>query len=167
MTMDATRLPAAVTLRTTADGLPADGLLVLVCLKMARKNDFDVVAGPSGPGGRLHLTAAALWDEVERTLRQFPADYHDPEAADGLTGVIEVMPMAAGDVTAALEAVELYGAVVPYPDGYAVRLRTAAARLDLLTAERVEVEVLNSTGAGVRYRTVSRPTDRAPLARTA
>lgn len=161
------RLPAAIDLRTTADGAPAEGLLVLVSLKMGRKNDFEVVAGPSGPGGRLRVTAAELRAEIERTLRQLPADYHDPSAADGLTGVIELMPMAVTDVEAAEAAVAVFGRAVSYPVGYSDRLAAARSRLARLTAERIDIEIDDPNDGRVRFHTTSRPAGRAPLARTA
>ena len=105
-----------IRLRTLLNRAPAGGLQVSLTLRMSRKNDFQLIVGPSDEAGALSVS----WQEIEEDCRAtksfFLIDYWDLRA--GFTGEIEMWPLSLDEVNGALAAYQQFKEFTSYPPDY-------------------------------------------------
>jgi hypothetical protein len=134
------RLPDRLIVTGRADGKPLSGLLILLSIVMTRKNDFNMVLGPTGPKGVIQVSKKKMEEEIKRSLEMFPMDY---EAMSLFAGELSLSAMNLLQIDSALNAYDLFHAASehPYPKGYRKKLETAWSRLYRLAPKRLDVEV--------------------------
>jgi hypothetical protein len=157
-------LPQQLTITGLADGVPTHGLMVLVTLRMYRKNDYDIVVGPTDRAGKVVVTRPQIEKEVGASLRLFPSDY-EPLTGGHETGfahAIEVGVMGYDDLVNALDAYRDFNQVSSYPTGYDVILTDAYSRLRELSPREVSAEV---GGTSLRKHQIAVVARHTPLVR--
>jgi hypothetical protein len=137
-------LPKRFTISCTADDAPAARLMILVHLRMRRKNPHTAVVGPTHANGEETVSGVELKREADAAVELFPTDYEPLDSPDGFAGEIEVRPMTLDQLGAAIRAFDLYSQVpgsAHYPKGHRKKLTDGLASLVALNPRRLEVRV--------------------------
>jgi len=115
------------------------GAWVRVTLGMSRRNDFNLLAGPADPDGRIAVPAEALETEIEKIRDLFLMDYAGLDAWDGS---IRVAVLSREDVERALSAADIWGWVAGVRSKEELRaLREFGKVLQDLAGEELTVRV--------------------------
>jgi hypothetical protein len=148
------RLPTWLKLICRADGAPTRGMFVTVRLKMSRKNDFSVLAGPTDEHGAAVLTREEIDRSVEWDRNTFVMDY---TGLGDSTGEIVISPLSRKELHRAMDAYKLFrSANPPYPPRYPQRLQEALQTLETIVPATLSVEVEHD-GEGIQVRTLETP----------
>jgi hypothetical protein len=102
-------LPEELTIVASAGREPLAGAWVRATLTMTRKNDFNLLVGPTDSEGRVIATRADLTSQMTQIRDLFLMDYAGPEAWDGS---IRVAVLSRDDVETALSAFDVWGTTV-------------------------------------------------------
>ncbi len=142
------RLPNKLHITCSANGRPLSDELVLITIKSARKNNFDLVFGPTDTNGSLLVTREELIKQAmdEKSIAQM--DYGDPEY--DFAGEIVVAPMTLEDIDRALKAYKFFREFMAYPIAWEKHLkRSKEILLKLPKDATVEVNVEHD-GRGIK-----------------
>ena len=142
------RLPNKLLITCSANGRPLPDELVLITIKSAHKNNFDLVFGPTDTNGSLLVTRGELIKQAmdEKSIAQM--DYGDPE--HDFAGEIIVAPMTPEDIDRALKAYKFFREFTAYPIAWEKHLkRSKEILLKLPKDATVEVHVEHD-GRGIK-----------------
>ena len=131
-------LPDQLTIVGIADGTPTAGLLILLTVKMLRKNHYTVLLGPTLAEGVITTTKKHLESEMSESRELFPMDY---ETMPFFAGELVVGVMSLTQIESAMRAYDLFHNHAPYPTGYRDTLATAWSWMYANTPKRVDVTV--------------------------
>src|SRR4051812_30856918 len=109
-------LPDRIDVVISLNGKPVANHLVEVVIKVNRKNNFATFAGPSNSSGQVSIQRDEMLRRFESDINLFPMDYAHPESA--FTGQIEISPVGAAQLAAAISAFQTFRGATPYPSGW-------------------------------------------------
>jgi hypothetical protein len=147
------KLPTWMSIVCRADGSPIAGAYIDVTVKVRRKNDFPVLAGPTDVTGVTLVTREQIEESADWHKRAFLMDY---TGLGDATGEIVVTPKNREHLDAALRAYELYHRYLPFPAGYQEKLLKGKGVLNKLAPATLSVEVEHD-GEGITIRTIEMP----------
>lgn len=126
------------------DGLPAEGMFVIVRIPTTRKNPFGLGFGPTDTGGRLEIAREALIDSAMNEKRHAMMDYGDPEL--DASGEVTVQPQNREGLRRALKGFAVWGKVAGFPADYERMLKRAIDLLEGHQAAALSAEVAGEFG---------------------
>ena len=132
-------LPNSFRITCSADGIAASGLLILITIRMNRKNHYSVIVGPTNHDGQVTVTKSDLENEIENTQNQFPIDY--AAIAESFSGQLEIRPMTLRQLQSAVDAHHLWQGIQTYPTGHLDRLIKGMNSLKTCNPHRLTVAI--------------------------
>lgn len=132
------RIPEKLSIAITADGVPLEGIPVLLTFVMARKNNHDLVFGPSDKSGDICVSGDQIRSGARKNVEFFLMDYADVESF--WTGMLRITPMNRQAVERALSAFRIFRRF-KYPPGYEEMLQRADATLKKFPKAKLEARV--------------------------
>lgn len=131
-------LPDRLSIVGIVDGTPSAGLLILLTVKMLRKNHYTVLLGPTLIEGMITTTKKHLESEMSASRDLFPMDY---ESMPFFAGELVVGVMSLTQLESAMRAYDLFHSHASYTPGYRDTLATAWSWMYANTPKRVDVSV--------------------------
>jgi len=121
--MGSAMLPSRITIRVFSDGTPLAGALVMLRFKSCRKNDFELIAGPTDAQGEVIVDRDQIALDAALEQKLFPMDFGRLET--DFAGVLTVWALSLGDIDRALAAFRLFKEVSRYPPSHETHLNNA------------------------------------------
>jgi hypothetical protein len=110
--------------RVTTGNEPVEGAYLLVTFVMGRKNDVNMLVGPTATDGTAFVASDAIQAHFRTTLRMALMDYR----LDTWTRGVEARTMTVGDVRRFNHALEIWG-IDAYPADQVEGVQAWGARL--------------------------------------
>lgn len=132
------KIPEQVFVALAVEGRALEGVPAMLTFVMGRKNNHDMVFGPSDARGEIHISAVDIRNEARKNLEFFLMDYADIDTL--WTGVLRVKPMnreALGQALAAFRTFRRY----KYAPDYEGMLRRAEELLRRSPGAKLTVDV--------------------------
>lgn len=133
-------LPDRLSIVGIVDGTPSAGLLILLTVKMLRKNHYTILLGPTLIEGVITTTKKHLESEMSESRDQFPMDY---KSMPFFAGELIVGVMSLTQIESAMRAYDLFHSHLAYPPDYRDTLATAWSWMYANTPKRVDVQSLS------------------------
>ena len=132
-------IPNSFRITSDADGVAASGILVLVTVKMSRKNHFQLIVGPSDTNGQITVSRTAIHSEIALIQDRFPMDY--ASVSDAFAGQLEIRPLTLRQIQSAIDACQQWHGIATFPGGHLDRLTEGLNVLKAINPHRISVVI--------------------------
>lgn len=146
------KVPQRLCIVLTVDGHPLKGVPVLVTFVMGRKNNHDLVFGPSNESGEIQVSGEEIKTAAQKNVEFFLMDYADIETF--WAGTVLVKPMNREALGRALSAFRTFRRY-KYSSDYEGMLRRAEEVLQKSLGAKLEALVRTEPSGRFNIETVA------------